>query len=327
VVTNKEIDALLLKQHSDVDAVVAEITVDGIKLIFASMYFEIGRQIEVDLSKIEAVLQHANGLGAPLPIDSNARSASWHDPTTNSRGRTLDEYLISKQLHILNEEGLNNTFRNRRGASNIDLRIITNQLLRTVKQWEISDQESSSDHNIIKYVIGQGDCNRESDDFQDVRYLFKKENYAIFQENLIQLAKTTLCSLHNVETAEDLDIMLCARTAEEADIEKSIEEFHVTLKTACNKTYRKTRTFKKKQQTNQFHGGQRNLLYYGKEQTPSDRDIREREMTMNSEKDANCNTMKARRNMQQPSKEKSSGLGRIIVMSRLRPTLGTTFTN
>jgi hypothetical protein len=56
VVTNNHIDVLLLKQHSDADVVVAEITVDGVKPILASMYFDIGRQIEVDLSKIEAVL-------------------------------------------------------------------------------------------------------------------------------------------------------------------------------------------------------------------------------------------------------------------------------
>jgi len=100
VVTNKHIDVLLLKQHSDTDAIVTEITVYGVKLIMASMYFDIGRPIEEDLSKIEAVLQHANGVGVLLAIDSNARSASWHDSTTNARGKTLDEYLMSKQLYI-----------------------------------------------------------------------------------------------------------------------------------------------------------------------------------------------------------------------------------
>jgi hypothetical protein len=94
VVTNNHIDVLLLKQHSDANAV-AEITVDGVKLILASMYFDIGRQIEVDLSKIEAVL-HANGVGVLLAMDSNGRPASWHESTTNARGRTLDEYLMSK---------------------------------------------------------------------------------------------------------------------------------------------------------------------------------------------------------------------------------------
>jgi len=45
-----------------------------------------------------------------------------------------------------------------------------------------------------------------------------------------------LRGLRNTETTEDLEIILCANIAEEADIEKSIEEFHVILKTACNKT-------------------------------------------------------------------------------------------
>ena len=36
--------------------------------------------------------------------------------------------------------------------------------------------------------------------------------------------------------------MLSARIAEKTDIENSTEEFHVILKAACNKTYRKHRT-------------------------------------------------------------------------------------
>jgi hypothetical protein len=82
VVTNTHIDVLLLKQHSDVDSVVAEITVDGVKFILASIYFDIGRQIEVDLSKMKALLQHVKGEGVILAIDSNARSETWHDSTT-----------------------------------------------------------------------------------------------------------------------------------------------------------------------------------------------------------------------------------------------------
>jgi hypothetical protein len=209
------------------------------------MYFDIGRPIEVDLSKIETVLQHANGVGVLLAMDSNARSASWHDSTTNARGRTLDEYLMSKRLHILNEEGLNTTFQNRHGVSNIDLTVISNPLLRKVAQWEISDQESSSDHNIIKYVIGQGDPSWERDEFQDVRYLFKKENREIFQKNLKHITKTTLDGLRNAESIEDLDTILCARIAEEEDIEKYIEELHVILQTTCDTKYKKPSTFKK----------------------------------------------------------------------------------
>jgi hypothetical protein len=85
------------------------------------MYFDINRQMDLDLAKIDKILQHATGEGVILTIDSNSISTSWHDLTTNARGKKLDEYLMSKQLYIMNEESSDTTFRTQRGASNIDL--------------------------------------------------------------------------------------------------------------------------------------------------------------------------------------------------------------
>ena len=246
VITNKQIDAILLKQLSEADAVVAEVTINGEKLVLASMYFDIERQIEIDLAKIDNILQHANGKGVILTIDSNARSTSWHDITTNARGKKLDEYLMSKHLYIMNEESSDTTFRTRRGASNIDLTIVTDHLLRMVTQWKISDQESSSDHSIIEYIIGHDDTSRENNITQnEVRYLTKKENHPIFRNNLTQLAKEMLCRLHNEETTEDLDAMLSTKIAEAPDIGNSIEEFHGIIKKACDKAYKTQSTPKK----------------------------------------------------------------------------------
>jgi len=86
VVTNNQIDSLLLRQLSDEDTVVLEVVSDKAKTIIASMYFDINRQIEGDLNKIEAVIHHAKGAGVLLAIDSNSRSTSWHDTQTNARG-------------------------------------------------------------------------------------------------------------------------------------------------------------------------------------------------------------------------------------------------
>ena len=65
------------------------------------MYFNIGQQIEVELAKIEATLQHAKGAGVLIEMDSNSRSESWHDSTTKASGRDLEQFIISKQLHIM----------------------------------------------------------------------------------------------------------------------------------------------------------------------------------------------------------------------------------
>jgi len=52
VVTNNQIDSLLLRQLSEEDIVVLEVVSDKAKTIKASMYFDINRQIVDDLDKI-----------------------------------------------------------------------------------------------------------------------------------------------------------------------------------------------------------------------------------------------------------------------------------
>jgi len=66
----------------------------------------------------------------------------------------MEEYIISKNLNIMNEENELTTFQKRRGSNNIDLTIVNNQLRTALKNWEISEEESCSDHNIIKYSFG-----------------------------------------------------------------------------------------------------------------------------------------------------------------------------
>jgi hypothetical protein len=115
LVNNKRVDTLL-KQLSD-DAVVIELIFGNKKVIIPSMDFDINRCIGIDLRKIEAIIQHAQDAGILIAMDSNARSSSWHDILTNGRGRTLEEFLISQQLYIMNDESYLTTFRSIRGKA------------------------------------------------------------------------------------------------------------------------------------------------------------------------------------------------------------------
>jgi exonuclease III len=67
VINNKQIDTILITQLSDEDTVVLETKVDNVRLIIASMYFDINRPIDIDLQKMEAMLAHAKGVGIILP--------------------------------------------------------------------------------------------------------------------------------------------------------------------------------------------------------------------------------------------------------------------
>jgi hypothetical protein len=154
--------------------VVLRLILGNVKIILASVYFDINREIEIHLLKIEAILLHAKGACVLIAADSNSRSVSWHDTLTNKTGRILEEILMSKQINILNEESKYTTFRSRRGDSNIDINAINNQLLNTVVEWEISEQESCSDHNIIGYAIGQTADHGTAVDKQELRYIVKR---------------------------------------------------------------------------------------------------------------------------------------------------------
>jgi dihydroxyacetone kinase-like predicted kinase len=103
VINNKNVDTILINQLSDEDAVVMETKVD-VTLIIASMYFDINRPIDTDLKKMEATITHAKGVGIIFVIDSNSRSNSWHDVLTNKTGKIMEEFLLSRQLHIVNED-------------------------------------------------------------------------------------------------------------------------------------------------------------------------------------------------------------------------------
>ena len=89
------------------------------KMIIASMYHDINWQIDIDMLKIEAIIQQANNAGNLIAMDSNSKSSSWHDILTNRRGRMLEESLMSKQLYIMNEESCLTTFRSNRGTSTL----------------------------------------------------------------------------------------------------------------------------------------------------------------------------------------------------------------
>jgi len=197
VVTNTLIDTLLILQLSDMDTVVLEVIIDNTKIILVSMYLDISQQIDEDLTKIEAIIQHVKGVGLLTAMDSNSRSTTWHDTLTNIRGRTLEEFIISQQLHILNEESKYTTFQSSHGSSNIDLTIVSKQLLRAVWEWEICYQDSCSDHSIIQFAVGQGKGNRLEIHFQDVRYIVQKCNIEKFQANLIRLAGNKICKINS----------------------------------------------------------------------------------------------------------------------------------
>jgi len=135
VITNQLIDAVLITQLSDTDTVLLELDYNNTRFFTASIYFDITTEIEKELVKIDHIVEFTKGNGLIIAVNSNSRSAAWHDTQTNKRGKTLEEYITSKNLYIMNERSEGTTFHNRRGKSNIDLTIVNNPLIKELRNW------------------------------------------------------------------------------------------------------------------------------------------------------------------------------------------------
>ena len=147
LVNNKEIDVVLITQLSDEDWIVAEISYWNNKFYGISSYFDITEDIEINIRKIEHILNCSNWQGLLITTDSNARSKTWYDTITNQRGKALEEFLTIYNLYIVNHR-TEPTFETTRCGSYVDLTIVNNQSLRRVTDWTCGIQESCSDHKI-----------------------------------------------------------------------------------------------------------------------------------------------------------------------------------
>ena len=61
--------------------------------------------------------------------------------------------------------------------SNIDLTITNNNLIADVQEWEISEEESCSDHNFLKYKIGKANTYKIKYNYRCIRYIVKEDKY------------------------------------------------------------------------------------------------------------------------------------------------------
>jgi hypothetical protein len=102
----------------------------------------------------------------------------------------MEDFVAINQLHIINEERTLKTFQGSRGENNIDLTIANNRMLTHIQNWDISEEESASDHNIIKFNItfnkdeGQGT-------YDLGRLRIKEHQHAEFYEKLQGIASVT----------------------------------------------------------------------------------------------------------------------------------------
>ena len=170
----------------------------------------------------------------------------------------LEEFIQSQQLYIINEESQQTTFRSTRGSSNIDITVTNRRMLSTVTDWEISDQESCSDHSITRHNTGHRLVASMYKNDDEVKYKVNKAGLTKLKNNLMALAKQKAQEKQTNIGPATLDKILSERVAKGTDPETMIDEFYDVLEEACRSSFQTTSVNKTKSTRRTVHGGRGN---------------------------------------------------------------------
>ena len=182
IVNNNKIDVVAVRQVSDEDAILIEFSYKGLNFYGASLYFAIDRDMGRDIGKVEEMRKHTRGKGLILSIDSNSTSKFWHDTHTNQRGKNLEEFIITSYLILMNEETDIPTFETIRGRSWVDMTLRNNAPAQKTIRWTCGENESRSDHNLIRFDIEAGTTGCNAFNHTRKGYHIKTEDWGEIRE-------------------------------------------------------------------------------------------------------------------------------------------------
>ena len=113
------------------------------------------------------------------------------------------------------------------------------QLLKALKNWEINEEESCSDRNIIKFSFYHNTVY----DYNGHRYVVTDENLKKFDINLNRIVATMFST--GLEDSAYLDRDLASHVKKLDDIESAVDLFQEALILTCKKSFKIRRETKK----------------------------------------------------------------------------------
>jgi hypothetical protein len=237
VIVNNSIDAVAIKQVSDEDATLIEISYKRLNFYGASLYFGIDRDIETDIGKVGETIELTRGKGLILSIDCNSRSKLWHDTNTNQRGTPLEE-LITSDLLLMNEASGIPTFETIRGRSWIDLTLCNNILAENTGRWTCGEEESCSDHKLILFDVEAGSSGCNAINHAGKRYLIKTEDLEKSEDKLVSNLLSRFNCVNNPSDLTKCDEELGEKDKQSTDTDELMSKFTSVITATCDAAFK-----------------------------------------------------------------------------------------
>lgn len=123
--------------------------------IFCSVYADGNLNIEDTLNDLDDVLDHTNCKNIIIGGDFNSHNIVWGYPKSNERGNKVLDYINSKNLFLQNTNKDPPTFQHNNSKGWPDLTFNSIDMTQHIQNWEVTEDITCSDHNYIKFTIGE----------------------------------------------------------------------------------------------------------------------------------------------------------------------------
>lgn len=107
--------------------------------------------LEETLQNIEQYIR-SNKVEAIIAGDFNGKSPQWGMNQTDARGQVITDWIATNDFVVINN-GNKPTFVHRNYGSILDLTLATVNVARLIRNWDVLDAESLSDHNYILFDV------------------------------------------------------------------------------------------------------------------------------------------------------------------------------
>ena len=173
ILVRKDIKYFMLPQFTNKDEVTVKVSLkdeQGVSkdIVFCSGYFPYDSSWEPPSLNVTNLVDFCSSFGLNLIVgcDANAHNVVWGSSDTNKRGESLFDFLLIKELIILNE-GNEPTFCNSIRQEVIDITFSSKTLCNIVSNWKVSEEPSLSDHKYITFEVMS--CEVDGEGFRNPR--------------------------------------------------------------------------------------------------------------------------------------------------------------
>jgi hypothetical protein len=185
------------------------------EMYLVSVYCQYGECLEPYFGYMDDVYERVNGKRILVGMDANAVSPMWHSKERGrsidsiERGRLWEEWILEKDMHVLNEPCVEYTFNGMRGMSDIDVTLCDGHSVTDIFEWEIKSEWSISDHSMIMVRMKYGDNVRHDERVIDKKWSMKGVNWEMYVYHVIEKAEHVgIEEFERMSVTEKLRIMM-----------------------------------------------------------------------------------------------------------------------